>query len=126
MSVIQLDDVTKSYQVGEVETHALNGVSLNIEQGEFTALVGPSGSGKTTMLQLMGCLDKPDTGDVKINGQDVINLNANQRADISTENISTTGFDIVFKTWGDTKIARVRAAWFAIGEFAGDEEWELY
>ncbi|NOX72898.1 MAG: hypothetical protein GXP03_04520 [Alphaproteobacteria bacterium] len=50
----------------------------------------------------------------------------NQRADISAENISTTGFDIVFKTWGDTKVARVRAAWFAIGEFAGDDEWELY
>lgn len=87
MSVIQLENVTKSYQVGEVETHALNGVSLNVEQGEFTALVGPSGSGKTTMLQLMGCLDKPDSGDVKINSQDVINLNANQRADIRKEEI---------------------------------------
>lgn len=50
----------------------------------------------------------------------------NQRADISTKSVSQIGFDIVFKTWGDTKIARVRAAWFAIGEFAGDDEWELY
>lgn len=50
----------------------------------------------------------------------------NQRADISAENITTVGFDVVFKTWGDTKIARVRAAWFAIGEFAGEDEWELY
>jgi H-type lectin domain-containing protein len=50
----------------------------------------------------------------------------NQRADISAENVTTTGFDIVFKTWGDTKVARVRAAWFAIGEFAGEDEWELY
>jgi H-type lectin domain-containing protein len=50
----------------------------------------------------------------------------NQRADISAENITTTGFEVVFKTWGDTKIARVRAAWFAIGEFTGEDEWELY
>lgn len=50
----------------------------------------------------------------------------NQRADIGVKNVSTRGFDIVFKTWGDTKIARVRAAWLAIGEFPGDDEWELY
>ncbi|MFT5000588.1 MAG: hypothetical protein ACI861_001850 [Paracoccaceae bacterium] len=55
-----------------------------------------------------------------------IDQKSNQRADISTENITTVGFVIVFKTWGDTKIARVRAAWFSIGEFAGDDEWELY
>jgi putative ABC transport system ATP-binding protein len=82
MSIIQLENVTKTYRIGEVETRALNGVSLSIEDGEFTALVGPSGSGKTTMLQLMGCLDRPDSGTVKINGQDVTRFNANQRADL--------------------------------------------
>jgi H-type lectin domain-containing protein len=49
----------------------------------------------------------------------------NQRADLSVDNISTRGFDIVFKTWDDTKIARVRAAWLAIGEFPGDDEWDM-
>ncbi len=87
MSVIQLENVTKIYTVGEVETRALDGVSLSVEDGEFTALVGPSGSGKTTMLQLMGCLDKPNRGSVKINGRDVTRFNPNQRADLRREMI---------------------------------------
>jgi putative ABC transport system ATP-binding protein len=85
MAIIQLEDVTKIYHVGEVETRALNGVSLKIEEGEFTALVGPSGSGKTTLLQLIGCLDRPDSGSVKINAQDVTRLNAGQRAELRSE-----------------------------------------
>lgn len=87
MAIIELENATKIYQIGEVETRALDGVSLAIEEGEFTALVGPSGSGKTTMLQLMGCLDKPDSGTVKINGQDVTRFTANQRADLRREKI---------------------------------------
>ena len=82
MHVIQLQDVTRVYRVGEVETPALRGVTLDIGQGEFTAVVGPSGSGKTTMLQLMGCLDKPTSGTVRINEHDVSRLNANKRADL--------------------------------------------
>jgi putative ABC transport system ATP-binding protein len=66
---------------------ALNGVSLEIEEGEFTTLVGPSGSGKTTMLQLMGCLDLPDAGRVLINNQDVTSYKKNQRADLRREMI---------------------------------------
>ena len=87
MEIIQLENVTRTYKIGEVETHALNGVSLSIKDGEFTALVGPSGSGKTTLLQLIGCLDKPNTGVVRINGQDVTSLNANGRADLRKEQI---------------------------------------
>ena len=87
MDAIQLENVTKVYHIGEVETRALNDISLNIGEGEFTALVGPSGSGKTTLLQLIGCLDKPDQGVVKIKGQDVTRLNANQRADLRREQI---------------------------------------
>ena len=87
MAAIELENATKIYTIGEVETRALDNVSLNIEEGEFTAIVGPSGSGKTTMLQLMGCLDKPNSGTVKINGQDVTRLNANQRADLRREKI---------------------------------------
>ncbi len=85
MAIIELLDTSKSYRIGEVETRALDGVSLSIEPGEFTAMVGPSGSGKTTLLQIMGCLDKPDRGTVMINGKDVTRLNANGRADMRRE-----------------------------------------
>lgn len=87
MEVIQLENVVKTYRIGEVETRALDGVSLAITAGEFTALVGPSGSGKTTMLQLMGCLDQPNSGAVKIHGEDVTRFKANQRADLRREKI---------------------------------------
>jgi putative ABC transport system ATP-binding protein len=87
MAIIELENTVKIYNIGEVETRALDGVDLSIEDGEFTTLVGPSGSGKTTMLQLMGCLDKPTSGVVKIDGRDVSNLNANQRADLRRESI---------------------------------------
>lgn len=82
MEIIRLENATKIYRIGDVETRALNGVSLDIQAGEFTALVGPSGSGKTTMLQLMGCLDRPDSGSVFVNGQDVTRFSADRRADL--------------------------------------------
>ncbi|MCA9996038.1 MAG: ABC transporter ATP-binding protein [Anaerolineales bacterium] len=87
MSVIELENVTKIYTLGEVETRALDNVSLTIEKGEFAAIVGPSGSGKTTMLQMMGCLDKPNSGVVKINGHSVSQLSANRQADLRREEI---------------------------------------
>src|SRR4030042_5521542 len=82
MEVTKTENVTRIFKIGEVETKALRGVDLSIENGEFTALVGPSGSGKTTLLQLIGLLDKPTTGTVFINGQDATDLNRNQRADL--------------------------------------------
>lgn len=82
MEIIRLENVSKIYRIGEVETRALDNVSMTIEQGEFTTLVGPSGSGKTTTLQLMGCLDRPDNGTVWINQQDVTRFSADQRADL--------------------------------------------
>jgi putative ABC transport system ATP-binding protein len=93
MEVIQLQDVARVYRIGEVETHALRGVTLDISDGEFTAIVGPSGSGKTTMLQLMGCLDRPSTGTVHINGRDVTRLKPNARADLRK---GTIGFIFQF------------------------------
>jgi len=87
MAIIQVENVVKTYRIGEMTTQALDGVDLGVEKGEFMALVGPSGSGKTTLLQIMGCLDKPDSGVVKINEQDVARLNANQRADLRREEI---------------------------------------
>jgi putative ABC transport system ATP-binding protein len=85
MEVTKIENVTRVYKIGKVETQALRGVSLSIESGEFTALVGPSGSGKTTLLQLIGCLDQPSSGRVFVNGKEVTRLNRNQRADIRRE-----------------------------------------
>jgi putative ABC transport system ATP-binding protein len=82
MEVVKIDNAVRTYKVGKVETKALRGINLNIENGEFTALVGPSGSGKTTLLQLIGCLDQPTSGTVWVDGKDVTRLNRNQRADM--------------------------------------------
>ena len=82
MEVVKIENVTRIFKVGDVETLALNNVSLSIENGEFTALVGPSGSGKTTLLQLIGCLDQPTSGLIHINGKEVSKLNRSQRADM--------------------------------------------
>jgi putative ABC transport system ATP-binding protein len=93
MDVAKIENVTRVYKTGTVETQALRGVTLTIENGEFTALVGPSGSGKTTLLQLIGCLDQPTSGQVYINGKDVSRLNRNQRADMRR---GTIGFIFQF------------------------------
>ena len=93
MEVIRTENVRRSYMIGEVETQALRGIDLIIEDGEFTALVGPSGSGKTTLLQLVGCLDTPSSGKVLIKGQDVSSLNRDQRADMRR---GTIGFIFQF------------------------------
>ena len=87
MEVTKVLNAKRDFKIGEVETHALRGVNLSIEDGEFTALVGPSGSGKTTLLQLIGLLDKPTSGQVFINGKDATRLNRNQRADLRKETI---------------------------------------
>ena len=93
MEIAKLTDVTRVYTVGEVETHALRGVDLNVGKEEFTTLVGPSGSGKTTLLQLLGCLDMPTAGKVLINGQDATSMNRNERADLRK---GTIGFIFQF------------------------------
>ena len=82
MEVAKIENVSRVYKIGQLETVALRGVDLTIQPGEFTALVGPSGSGKTTLLQLIGCLDQPTSGKVYIAGKDVSQLNRNQRADV--------------------------------------------
>jgi putative ABC transport system ATP-binding protein len=87
MKIVEVKNVVKTYRIGEIETRALDGIDLNIDEGEFMTLVGPSGSGKTTLLQLIGCLDRPDRGVLKIGGQDVVHLKNGQRADLRREKI---------------------------------------
>jgi putative ABC transport system ATP-binding protein len=73
-SVVDLRDVRKSYRRGREDVHALRGISLSVNQGEFVAIVGPSGSGKTTLLQMIGCVDRPTTGSVNVAGREVSTL----------------------------------------------------
>jgi len=80
MSIVTVESVTKDYQQGAIVVHALRGVDLSVEQGEFTALMGPSGSGKTTLLNLVGGLDVPTSGRVVVAGQDLGRVNGERRA----------------------------------------------
>jgi putative ABC transport system ATP-binding protein len=85
--MIELQHVTKVYQMGEVEVHALRGVSLDIEQGEFLTIMGPSGSGKSTLMNLLGCLDSPTDGSYRLQGEDVSHLTDRQLAHIRNREI---------------------------------------
>ncbi len=80
MAMIELHEVNKSYQVGQVTQPALRDVSVGIEPGKLVTFVGPSGSGKTTLLNLIGCMDRPTSGTISVNGQRVDNLGRNQAA----------------------------------------------
>ena len=93
-TLIQVDDVWKTYQVGQQEVHALRGLSVDIGQGEYTALMGPSGSGKSTLMNMLGCLDTPTSGRYRLAGEDVGTLDDDALADIRNRRI---GF--VFQTF---------------------------
>ena len=92
--LIKLQDITKVYQMGDVQVQALCGVSLQIHEGEFMAIMGPSGSGKSTLMNIVGCLDQPTSGRYWLDGTDVSQLNDNKLADIRNRKI---GF--VFQTF---------------------------
>ncbi len=87
MTVIETKNVTKIYNPGKLEVQALRGVDVEIETGEFTAIVGPSGSGKTTLLNIIGGLDRPTDGHVMVGGTDISTLNDNQLIDFRKDNI---------------------------------------
>ncbi len=87
MNVIETKNLKKIYSQGEIKVNALNDVSINFKQGEFTAIVGPSGSGKTTFLNTLGGLDKPTSGNVMIDNLDITKLKANKIIDFRLRNI---------------------------------------
>ena len=87
MSLIKLNNITKTYHMGEIEVNALKGVDLELEKGSFISFVGPSGSGKTTLLNMIGCLDKPTAGEVFINDVNTNRLDRKQAAKFRGENI---------------------------------------
>jgi putative ABC transport system ATP-binding protein len=85
--VIDLQDVHKTYSVGDIAVHALRGVSLRIERGDYVAIVGASGSGKTTLMNILGCLDTPSTGVYRLNGLDVRGIDEDYLADVRNREI---------------------------------------
>ncbi len=94
MGLITTQDLWKTYVMGSEEIHALRGVSINIEKGEYVAIMGPSGSGKSTLMNLVGCLDTPSKGSYTLNGKEVAAMNDDELARIRNEEI---GF--VFQTF---------------------------
>jgi putative ABC transport system ATP-binding protein len=98
--VIKLEGVHKTYVMGDVQVHALRGVSLDIAEGEFVAIMGTSGSGKSTMMNIVGCLDRPTRGTYVLDGQDVSALSKDERADIRSRKIGFVfqGFNLLSRT----------------------------
>src|SRR5947209_7900632 len=87
MALLELRNLSKTYDLGEVKIAALKGVSLDIHEGEFVALIGPSGSGKSTLMNTLGCLDRPTTGSYRLAGEEVAGLNPEQLAQVRNQRI---------------------------------------
>jgi putative ABC transport system ATP-binding protein len=87
METIHINDIRKTYKMGDVEVHALRGISLSVQQGEFVAIMGSSGSGKSTLMNILGCLDYSSEGDYYLEGVYVNKLNKRQLADIRNQKI---------------------------------------
>ena len=100
MAFISVQQLVKTYVIGEVDVQALQGVSLEVEQGEFLAIAGPSGSGKSTLMHILGCLDRPTSGLYLLNGQPVSQMSKDQLADVRNQTIGFVfqGFNLLART----------------------------
>ena len=100
MSVISLRNLSKTYLLGDNKVHALRDVSIDVRQGEFVTIIGPSGSGKSTMMHILGCLDRPTSGQFLLNGRDVSSLPRDELAGIRNKQIGFVfqGFNLLPRT----------------------------
>lgn len=98
--VIELEQIHKIYRTGDIEVPALRGISLTVREGEFVAVMGASGSGKSTMMNIIGCLDRPTRGSYRLDGEDVSELSKDERADIRNRKIGFVfqGFNLLSRT----------------------------
>jgi len=103
MNVIEVKGVKKDYPLGKTTVHALKGIDLTVEEGSFLSIVGPSGSGKTTLLNIIGCIDNPTNGSVKVHGEEITDLNDKEITDIRLHKI---GF--IFQTFNLIPVLNVR------------------
>jgi putative ABC transport system ATP-binding protein len=103
MNVIEVNDVKKNYSLGATTVYALRGVDLEVRQGDFLSIIGPSGSGKTTLLNLIGCIDLPTSGSLKINDQDITKLN-----DKEITNLRLRRIGFIFQTFNLIPVLNIR------------------
>ncbi|MEK6725549.1 MAG: ABC transporter ATP-binding protein [Deltaproteobacteria bacterium] len=100
MPLIEINDISKIYRLGDIDVNALNSVSINIDKGEFVAIMGQSGSGKSTFMNILGCLDKPTSGRYSLEGVDVAGLTRDELAAIRNKKIGFVfqGFNLLSRT----------------------------
>src|SRR6476620_6284483 len=98
--VISVKDLTKTYQVGDIEVRALRGASLDVKKGEFVCVTGPSGSGKSTFMHIIGCLDRPTSGNYFLDGKDVSRMSKDDLAAVRNQKIGFVfqGFNLLTRT----------------------------
>jgi len=100
MPVISVQNLKKTYVVGDIQVHALRGVSVDVEPGEFVCVTGPSGSGKSTFMHILGCLDRPTAGQYILDGQDVSKMSRDELAKVRNHRIGFVfqGFNLLSRT----------------------------
>ena len=106
MALIELKNISKTYDLGEVKVHALRETTLNIELGEYVALIGPSGSGKSTLMNTLGCLDRPTTGSYLLDDEEVVDMTLDQRANIRNQKIGFVfqNFNLLSRTSAEENV----------------------